>query len=490
MTELYKKSLEELHSLLVSKEITATDLTSETFARIKETEPKVDAFLALNEEKAQELAQAIDQKGITESNVLAGIPIGIKDNIVTKDLLTTAASKILGNFDPIYDATVMDKVYQADMIPVGKLNMDEFAMGASTETSFFKKTKNAWDETKVPGGSSGGSAAAVAAGQVPLSLGSDTGGSIRQPAAFNGIVGMKPTYGRVSRFGLIAFASSLDQIGPMTRGVKDNAFALNAISGFDAKDSTSAGAAVPDFTAGLTGDIKGMKVALPKEYLGEGIQAGVREAILKAADTFRALGATVEEVSLPHSKYGVAVYYIIASSEASSNLQRFDGIRYGFRSENVSNLEDVYVNSRSEGFGEEVKRRIMLGTFSLSAGYYDAYFKKAGQVRTLIKQDFDKVFSQYDLIIGPASPTVAFGIGENINDPITMYLNDILTIPVNLAGLPGMSIPAGFSEGLPVGLQIIGKHFDEATMYKAAYAFEQATDFHTKKPVILGGDKA
>lgn len=490
MTELYKKSLEELHSLLVSKEITATDLTSETFARIKETEPKVDAFLALNEEKAQELAQAIDQKGITESNVLAGIPIGIKDNIVTKDLRTTAASKILGNFDPIYDATVMDKVYQADMIPVGKLNMDEFAMGASTETSFFKKTKNAWDETKVPGGSSGGSAAAVAAGQVPLSLGSDTGGSIRQPAAFNGIVGMKPTYGRVSRFGLIAFASSLDQIGPMTRGVKDNAFALNAISGFDAKDSTSAVAAVPDFTAGLTGDIKGMKVALPKEYLGEGIQAGVREAILKAADTFRALGATVEEVSLPHSKYGVAVYYIIASSEASSNLQRFDGIRYGFRSENVSNLEDVYVNSRSEGFGEEVKRRIMLGTFSLSAGYYDAYFKKAGQVRTLIKQDFDKVFSQYDLIIGPASPTVAFGIGENINDPITMYLNDILTIPVNLAGLPGMSIPAGFSEGLPVGLQIIGKHFDEATMYKAAYAFEQATDFHTKKPVILGGDKA
>lgn len=490
MTELYKKSLEELHSLLVSKEITATDLTSETFARIKETEPKVDAFLALNEEKAQELAQSIDQKGITESNVLAGIPIGIKDNIVTKDLRTTAASKILGNFDPIYDATVMDKVYQADMIPVGKLNMDEFAMGASTETSFFKKTKNAWDETKVPGGSSGGSAAAVAAGQVPLSLGSDTGGSIRQPAAFNGIVGMKPTYGRVSRFGLIAFASSLDQIGPMTRGVKDNAFALNAISGFDAKDSTSAGAAVPDFTAGLTGDIKGMKVALPKEYLGEGIQAGVREAILKAADTFRALGATVEEVSLPHSKYGVAVYYIIASSEASSNLQRFDGIRYGFRSENVNNLEDVYVNSRSEGFGEEVKRRIMLGTFSLSAGYYDAYFKKAGQVRTLIKQDFDKVFSQYDLIIGPASPTVAFGIGENINDPITMYLNDILTIPVNLAGLPGMSIPAGFSEGLPVGLQIIGKHFDEATMYKAAYAFEQATDFHTKKPVILGGDKA
>lgn len=487
MEKLYDKSLNELHDLLVSKEITATDLTHATLNRIKETEKDVDSFITISEEKALELAKVIDLKGITESNPLAGIPIGIKDNIVTKDILTTAASKMLHNFNPIYDATVMDKVYQADMIPVGKLNMDEFAMGASTETSYFKKTKNAWDHTKVPGGSSGGSAAAVAAGQIPVSLGSDTGGSIRQPASFNGIVGMKPTYGRVSRFGLIAFSSSLDQIGPMTRNVQDNALALNAISGFDEKDGTSAGASVPDFTAGLTGDIKGMKVALPKEYLGEGVDAGVKEAVLKAAETFKALGATVEEVSLPHSKYGVAVYYIIASSEASSNLQRFDGIRYGYRSENVKNLEDVYVNSRSEGFGLEVKRRIMLGTFSLSAGHYDAHFKKAGQVRTLIKRDFDAVFEKYDIIIGPASPTVAFGLGENINDPITMYMNDLLTIPVNLAGLPGMSVPAGFSEGLPVGLQIIGKQFDESTMYKAAYAFEQATDFHTKKPVILGG---
>ncbi|WP_430606533.1 glutamyl-tRNA(Gln) amidotransferase subunit A [Enterococcus sp. AZ170] len=488
MEKLYDKSLNELHDLLVSKEITATDLTHATLNRIKETEKDVDSFITISEEKALELAKVIDLKGITESNPLAGIPIGIKDNIVTKDILTTAASKMLHNFNPIYDATVMDKVYQADMIPVGKLNMDEFAMGASTETSYFKKTKNAWDHTKVPGGSSGGSAAAVAAGQIPVSLGSDTGGSIRQPASFNGIVGMKPTYGRVSRFGLIAFSSSLDQIGPMTRNVQDNALALNAISGFDEKDGTSAGASVPDFTAGLTGDIKGMKVALPKEYLGEGVDAGVKEAVLKAAETFKALGATVEEVSLPHSKYGVAVYYIIASSEASSNLQRFDGIRYGYRSENVKNLEDVYVNSRSEGFGLEVKRRIMLGTFSLSAGHYDAHFKKAGQVRTLIKRDFDAVFEKYDIIIGPASPTVAFGLGENINDPITMYMNDLLTIPVNLAGLPGMSVPAGFSEGLPVGLQIIGKQFDESTMYKAAYAFEQATDFHTKKPVILGGN--
>ena len=489
MTNLYDKSLVELHNLLASREITATDLTHATFDRIKETEPKVDSFITLNEEKALDLAKAIDLKGITDNNVLAGIPIGIKDNIVTKNLRTTAASKMLYNFEPIYDATVMDKIYQSDMIPVGKLNMDEFAMGGSSETSYFKTTKNAWDHTKVPGGSSGGSAAAVAAGQIPVSLGTDTGGSIRQPAAFNGIVGMKPTYGRVSRYGLIAFSSSLDQIGPLTRNVEDNAYTLNAISGFDAQDGTSSGRLVPDFTAKLTGEVKGMKIALPKEYLGEGIQPEIKEAILKAADTYRKLGATVEEVSLPHSKYGVAAYYIIASSEASSNLQRFDGIRYGYRSENIETLEDVYVNSRSEGFGMEVKRRIMLGSFSLSSGFYDAHFKKAGQVRTLIKQDFDNVFNDYDLIIGPTAPNVAYGLGENIANPLAMYLSDLLTIPVNLAGLPGMSIPAGFSEGLPIGLQIIGKHFDEQTMYQAAYAFEQATDFHTKKPVILGGDK-
>lgn len=489
MTKLYDKSLVELHNLLASREITATDLTRATFDRINETEPKVDSFITLNEEKALELAKAIDLKGITESNVLAGIPIGIKDNIVTKDLRTTAASKMLYNFDPIYDATVMDKIYQSDMIPVGKLNMDEFAMGGSSETSYFKTTKNAWDHTKVPGGSSGGSAAAVAAGQIPVSLGTDTGGSIRQPAAFNGIVGMKPTYGRVSRYGLIAFSSSLDQIGPLTRNVEDNAYTLNAISGFDAQDGTSSGRSVPDFTAKLTGEVKGMRIALPTEYLGEGIQPEIKAAILEAADTYRKLGAIVEEVSLPHSKYGVAAYYIIASSEASSNLQRFDGIRFGYRSENIETLEDVYVKSRSEGFGTEVKRRIMLGSFSLSSGFYDAHFKKAGQVRTLIKQDFDNVFKNYDIIIGPSAPNVAYGLGENIADPVAMYLSDLLTIPVNLAGLPGMSIPAGFSEGLPVGLQIIGKHFDEQTMYQAAYAFEQATDFHTKKPVILGGDK-
>lgn len=480
---LLDKELIELHNLLVSKEITAEDIMRETFSRIHETEDKVGSFITLNEEVALQLAKNMDAKGITESNVLAGLPIGIKDNIVTKDLRTTAASKMLEDFMPIYDATVMNKVYEADLIPVGKLNMDEFAMGGSTETSYFKQTKNPWDLTKVPGGSSGGSAAAVAAGQLLISLGSDTGGSIRQPAAFTGVVGMKPTYGRVSRFGLIAFASSLDQIGPFTRTVKDNAYVLNAISGYDANDSMSSGTSVPDFTANLTGDIKGMKIGVPKEYLQEGIDEEIKKSVLAAIDTYKELGVTVEEVSLPHSKYGIAVYYIIASSEASSNLQRFDGVRYGYRSPEAESLEELYVMSRSEGFGMEVKRRIMLGTFSLSSGYYDAYFKKAGQVRTLIKQDFANVFADYDLILGPTTPTTAFNLGENMDDPLTMYMNDILTVPVNLAGVPAISIPCGFAEnGMPIGLQLIGKHFDEETIYKAAYAFEQATDFHQKKP--------
>ena len=488
MTKWYDKSVEELHDLLVKKEITATELTKETFNRLKETEPKIDAFLALNEEKALEQAKLIDEKGIAAEDVLAGIPIGIKDNIVTKGLRTTAASKMLENFDPIYDATVMSKLYDKQMIPVGKLNMDEFAMGGSTENSAFKPTKNAWDQTKVPGGSSGGSAAAVAAGQVPVSLGSDTGGSIRQPAAFNGIVGMKPTYGRVSRFGLIAFASSLDQIGPLTRTVRDNALVLEAISGQDERDSTSASHPVANYVADIDAGVKGMRLAVPKEFMGEGVEAGVRESVQAAIEKFRELGATVEEVSLPNIAYSVEAYYIIASSEASSNLQRFDGIRYGYRAEDCQNLEDVYVKTRSEGFGDEVKRRIMLGTFSLSAGYYDAYFKKAGQIRTLIKEEFLSVLKDYDLIIGPTAPTVAYNLGENIKDPLTMYAADILTIPVNLAGLPGMSIPCGLSNGLPVGLQIIGSYFDEKTMYQAAYAFEQGTEFHKLQPEILGGN--
>ncbi|SDQ15663.1 Asp-tRNA(Asn)/Glu-tRNA(Gln) amidotransferase subunit GatA [Carnobacterium viridans] len=476
-------TVEELHELLVKKEVTAQEIVKAVFTRINETEDKIGAFITLTEEEALEQARKVDEEGIDPSNILSGIPIGIKDNIVTNGTRTTAASKILEDFVPIYDATVTKKIKEAKMISVGKLNMDEFAMGGSTETSYYKKTRNPWNLDKVPGGSSGGSAAAVAAGQIPVSLGTDTGGSIRQPAAFNGIVGMKPTYGRVSRFGLIAFGSSLDQIGPFTRTVKDNALVLNAISGHDASDSMSYEGDVPDFTAGIESGVKGMKIGVPTEYLNEkGLEEGVKKAVLKAIDTFKSLGAIVEEVSLPHSKHGVPAYYIIASSEASSNLQRFDGVRYGYRSPEAKTLDEVYVKSRTEGFGMEVKRRIMLGTFSLSSGFYDAHFKKAGQARTLIRQDFDNVFKDFDLIVGPTTPTTAFGIGEQIDDPIAMYLSDILTVPVNLAGVPAISIPCGFSNDLPVGLQLIGKHFDEETIYKAAYAFEQATDFHKEKP--------
>ncbi|MCQ8260533.1 Asp-tRNA(Asn)/Glu-tRNA(Gln) amidotransferase subunit GatA [Streptococcus suis] len=481
------KTIDELHDLLVKKEISAVELTKATLEDIKSREGAVDAFLTITEDAALAQAAALDEKGIDADNVMAGIPLAVKDNISTKGILTTAASKMLYNYEPIFDATSVSQAYAKDMIVVGKTNMDEFAMGGSNENSAFKPTKNAWDQTKVPGGSSGGSAAAVAAGQVRLSLGSDTGGSIRQPAAFNGIVGMKPTYGTVSRFGLIAFGSSLDQIGPFSQTVKENAQLLNVISGHDIKDATSTINEIADFTSKIGQDIKGMKIALPKEYMGEGIDPQVKETILKAAKHLESLGAIIEEVSLPHSKYGVAVYYIIASSEASSNLQRFDGIRYGFRAEDATNLDEIYVKTRSQGFGEEVKRRIMLGTFSLSSGYYDAYFKKAGQVRTLIIQDFEKVFADYDLILGPTAPTVAFGLDTLNHDPVAMYLADLLTIPVNLAGLPGLSIPAGFVEGLPVGLQLIGPKYSEETIYQVAAAFEATTDYHKQQPVIFGG---
>ncbi|MCW3779440.1 Asp-tRNA(Asn)/Glu-tRNA(Gln) amidotransferase subunit GatA [Levilactobacillus namurensis] len=483
-----KQDLASLHADLVAKKYSAKELTQQTFANIKATDPQVDAFLHLNEDEALAQADQIDAAGISEDQPLAGIPMALKDNLVTKDVTTTAGSKILGNFKPVYDATVVQKLANAQMISVGKTNLDEFAMGSSTENSAFKTTKNAWDHTKVPGGSSGGSAAAVAAGMVPASLGSDTGGSIRQPASFNGVVGMKPTYGRVSRWGLIAFGSSLDAIGPMTRTVKDNALMLSAIAGHDQHDLTSSDKAVPNYAADLTAatSVKGLRIGLPKEFLGDGIADDVKQAILAAADTYRKLGATVDEVSLPHNKYGVAAYYIIASSEASSNLQRFDGIRYGYRAQDVKNLEDVYVKSRSEGFGEEVKRRIMLGTFSLSAGFYDAYFLKAARVRTVILNDFKAILKDHDFIMGPVTPTTAFGIGEEITDPMTMYMNDILTIPVNLAGLPGLSLPAGFSQGLPIGMQLIGRPFDESTLYQAGYAFEQNTEFHTKVPTLGG----
>ncbi|KIQ93757.1 Glutamyl-tRNA(Gln) amidotransferase subunit A [Anoxybacillus thermarum] len=483
---LFDYRVSELHNLLHKKEISVSDLVDESFKRIHEVEEKVQAFLTLNEEQARAKAKELDEKLATEKEfgLLFGMPIGIKDNIVTKGLRTTCASKILYNFDPIYDATVVERLHQADAVTIGKLNMDEFAMGSSTENSGFQLTRNPWDLERVPGGSSGGSAAAVAAGEVPFALGSDTGGSIRQPAAFCGVVGLKPTYGRVSRYGLVAFASSLDQIGPITRNVEDNAYLLQVIAGLDPMDSTSANVDVPDYVSALTGDIKGLKIAVPKEYLGEGVSEEVRQSVLQALKVLESLGATWEEVSLPHSKYALATYYLLASSEASANLARFDGVRYGYRTDNAKNLMEMYKQTRSEGFGNEVKRRIMLGTFALSSGYYDAYYKKAQKVRTLIKQDFENVFEKYDVIIGPTTPTPAFKIGEKTSDPLTMYANDILTIPVNLAGVPGISIPCGFVNGLPVGLQIIGKHFDESTIYRVAHAFEQATDYHKQKPTL------
>ncbi|WP_404447500.1 Asp-tRNA(Asn)/Glu-tRNA(Gln) amidotransferase subunit GatA [Sutcliffiella horikoshii] len=483
---LFDKKLSELHSLLHKKEISVSDLVDTSYKRINEVDDKVQAFLTLDEENARKYAKVLDQAlGLEKDHgLLFGLPIGVKDNIVTKGIRTTAASKILGDFNPIYNATVVEKLNQAEAVTIGKINMDEFAMGSSNENSAFAATKNPWDLEHVPGGSSGGSAAAVAAGEVFFSLGSDTGGSIRQPAAFCGVVGLKPTYGRVSRYGLIAFASSLDQIGPITRTVEDNAYLLQAISGIDPMDSTSANADVPDFLSSLTGDIKGLKIGVPKEYLAEGVSEEVRQSVKDALKVLEGLGATWDEVSLPHSQYALATYYLLSSSEASANLARFDGVRYGYRTDNAKNLIDMYKQTRSEGFGPEVKRRIMLGTYALSAGHYDAYYVKAQKVRTLIKQDFENVFEKYDVIIGPTTPTPAFKVGENMKDPLTMYANDILTIPVNLAGVPGISVPAGFVDGLPVGLQIIGNHFDESTIYRVAHAFEQATDHHKKKPQL------
>ena len=482
-----KNDLTSLHQMLVNKELSASELMQATFDGIAKREPQIDAFLAMNKDEALKQTAAIDQRGIDADNVLDGIPVGIKDNMVTKGLTTTAASKMLENFNPIYTATAVERLENAGMVVAGKLNLDEFAMGSSTETSAFKKTKNAWDQTKVPGGSSGGPAAAVASGELIAALGSDTGGSIRQPAAFNGVVGFKPTYGRVSRYGLIAFSSSLDQIGPMTRNVKDNALMLNAIAGQDKHDFTTSPREVPDFTSKIGKDIKGMHIGVPKEFMDVDLQPEVREAVQNAIKIFESLGATVDEISLPHSLNGIQVYYIVATSEASSNLQRYDGIRYGFRAKDVKNLEDVYVRSRSEGFGDEVKRRIMLGTFSLSSGLYDEFFGKATKVRTLICNEFDNVFKDYDLILGPTTTTAAFGFGEKTDDPIAMYMNDLLTIPMNLAGVPAMSIPGGFTkDGLPVGIHLVAPRFDEETLYQAGYAFEQATDFHNQIPTIGG----
>nr|WP_207952351.1 Asp-tRNA(Asn)/Glu-tRNA(Gln) amidotransferase subunit GatA [Paenibacillus turpanensis] len=480
-------SLEEIRGKLQKKELRVADLVDASFSRIASVDGKVGAFLTLNEEAAREEARQKDEKLASggERGLLFGLPGGLKDNIVTEGLRTTCASKFLDNHIPIYDATVVSKLKQAESITVGKLNMDEFAMGGSNENSAYHVVRNPWNLQHVPGGSSGGSAAAVAAGEAYFALGSDTGGSIRQPAAYCGVVGMKPTYGLVSRFGLVAFASSLDQIGPVTKNVEDTAYVLQAIAGYDPHDSTSAKVDIPDYTGALTGNVKGLRIAVPKEYMGEGIDPGVKEAILQALKVLEGLGATWEEVSLPHTEYAVAAYYLLASSEASSNLARFDGVRYGVRAENPNNLLDLYFRSRSEGFGDEVKRRIMLGTYALSSGYYDAYYLKAQKARTLIKQDYDNVLKTYDVIIGPTAPTTAFAIGAQSGDPLTMYLNDICTIPVNLAGLPAISVPCGFSGGLPVGLQIIGKAFDEMSVLRVAHAYEQSTDHHKQRPPLL-----
>lgn len=474
---LFNDSLKSIHKRLAEREITASDLVNESLRRIREVDGQIKAFIKVDEEGASQRAKDLDEKLASgaEKGILTALPAGIKDNICTEGMTTTCGSQLLSNYEPIYSATVMDKLERAKAIPMGKLNMDEFAMGSSTENSSYNLTRNPWNLNRVPGGSSGGSAASVAAREVYFSLGSDTGGSIRQPAAFCGVVGLKPTYGRVSRFGLVAFASSLDQIGPLTKNVEDTAYVLQSISGHDPYDSTSANVEVPDYLSALTGEVKGMKIAVAREMMGEGIDPSVRERVQEAIVKLEQLGAHVEEVSLPHTEYAVPAYYLLAPAEASSNLARYDGVRYGARKDG-KNLLDLYLETRSQGFGPEVKRRIMLGTYALSSGYYDAYYLKAQKVRTLIRQDFDKVFEQFDVIVGPTTPTTAFGIGEKVNDPLTMYMNDILTIPVNLAGLPAISIPCGLAEGMPVGLQIIGKPFDESTVLRVAHAYEQETE--------------
>jgi len=480
-------SIRELHEQLVKKERSAVEITQSYLDRIRAVDAQVNSFLLVTDDRAIAQAKAVDAKIAAGDAIglLEGIPIAIKDNICTQNIRTTCASRILENFVPPYESTVSQKLIDAGMITVGKTNMDEFAMGGSTETSAFKKTRNPWNLECVPGGSSGGSAAAVSAGEAPVSLGSDTGGSIRQPAAFCGIVGMKPTYGLVSRYGLVAFASSLDQIGPFSTTVEDSAIMLGAIAGYDAKDSTSLKLDVPDYTQFLKTDLKGKKVGVIRETFGEGLDPEVEAATRTAIEQLKALGAEIIDISCPRFRYGISAYYIIAPCEASANLARYDGVRYGHRVEDADNLLDMYKRTRAEGFGAEVKRRIMIGTYALSAGYYDAYYLKAQKVRTLIKQDFEAAFNQVDVLVSPTSPTTAFKLGEKLADPLSMYLDDLMTIPVNMAGLPGLSLPCGMdSKGMPIGLQIIGNVLREDQVFQAAHAYEQATQWHTKVAVL------
>lgn len=485
MEELIKKTALEQRKALLNKEISAVELVEAQYARIGEVEDKIASFNSLCKEQAIQTAAEVDKKIASGEELppLAGIPLALKDNINLKDTKTTASSKILENFVSPYDATVTKKLKE-NLIPIlGKVNLDEFAMGSSTENSAFKITRNPWNINKVPGGSSGGSAASVAGFESTLALGSDTGGSIRLPASFCGIVGMKPTYGRVSRYGLIAFASSLDQIGPFARCVEDAALLLEAISGHDTHDSTSLDIPVPAFSKALNKDVKGLRVGVIKELLTDGVSNDVKKAVENAIKMYKELGAEIVEVSLPLLEYSIGVYYILATAEASSNLARFDGVKYGHRTKDPKNLLEMYTKTRAEGFGDEVKRRIMLGTYALSAGYYDAYYKKAQQLRRLIKEDFDKAFEKADVLISPTCPNTAFDIGSKVEDPLSMYLTDIGTISANLAGIPGISIPCGFdSENMPIGLQILAPALQEEKLFNVAYNFEQATDFHRQKP--------
>ncbi len=480
--------IRQLHDALQKRELTATDLTEASIVRIREWDKDVQAFLKVTEDDARQRAKAKSEQA--PQGLLDGIPFALKDNMTTRCVETTCGSKILSGYIPPYSAAVTEKLETQGGNLIGKLNMDEFAMGSSTENSGYFPTRNPWDLTVVPGGSSGGSAAAVAAGMVAYALGSDTGGSIRQPAAYCGVVGLKPTYGRVSRYGLVSYASSLDQIGPITNTVEDAAIVLQAIAGHDHRDSTSVPLDVPDFVSALSGDIRGLKIGLPKEYLDLGMDDSMRAVFDTAVNQLRELGASIHEVTLPHTAYALSAYYLIAPAEASSNLARYDGVRYGFRAKDTDNLLDMYNKTRSQGFGTEVKRRILIGTYALSSGYYDAYYKRAQQVRTLIRRDFEKAFEEVDLIISPTAPTTAFKLGEKTSDPLTMYLSDIYTIPVNLAGLPAISVPCGFISGLPAGLQMIGKMFDEATVLRAAHAYEKATDWTSRRPQIAKGGRA
>jgi len=485
--ELHQMTIHELHVLLRKREVSSEEITRSVLERIQAVEEKVKAYMLLTPELALAQAKAVDE-GIAKGNSLpplAGIPVAIKDVICAEGIATTCSSKILQNYIPPYDATVIYRLKKEKAVLLGKTNMDEFAMGSSTENSGFFTTRNPWGLDRVPGGSSGGSAAAVAAGEAIAALGSDTGGSIRQPASFCGVSGMKPTYGRVSRFGLVAFASSLDQIGPFAEDAEDCAILLNAICGHDPQDSTSMDLAVPDFTQCLLPELRKFRLGIPREYFVEGMDPEVEAAVRKATEILQDLGATCEEVSLPHTEYAVAVYYLVATAEASSNLARYDGVKYGYRSNRHDDLLEMYSSTRAEGFGTEVKRRIMLGTYALSSGYYEAYYLKAQKVRTLIRQDFARAFEKFDALITPTAPTPAFRIGEKVDDPLQMYLSDIFTIPCNLAGLPGISIPCGFSkEGLPIGLQILGKPFDEEKVLRVAHAFQQATEWHKRRPIL------